>query len=174
MTAMTPEQAREANRNIRFLPADQSPDPEATDALPAMELPDGKQVYAYYDDKGVLTVSVDLEGGDPVSLRVNVMNAVVHEDILGLPDWGDLSELDKGIALVHAGKALHEGAEYAAEFYAPQYEHPLLADLTAETRSEHARETVGEVFGDTTGAEQELGSEEYERLRGLAYKSGRA
>lgn len=176
MTDSIAEQARKANSAFVFVPADQhAPDAEDdTDALPCVELPDGKQVYVYYDEQGVLNVTLDLDGGEAVSTRVHIGATTIHENILGLPEWDDLSELDKGIALVHAGKALHEGAAYATECYAPNYEHPALADLTAESRSEHARQTVGEVFGDAPDAERELGTVEYERLCGLACKSGRA
>jgi hypothetical protein len=56
-----------------------------------------------------------------------------------LPGWDDLSDLDKGAALLHIHKREWEGAEYAESDYPARYfDHPALTALPALEASRHA------------------------------------
>jgi hypothetical protein len=56
-----------------------------------------------------------------------------------LPAWADLSELDKGAALLFLSKRENEGTEYAIENYPARYfDHPALTALDDRDASEHA------------------------------------
>ena len=49
-----------------------------------------------------------------------------------LPTWAQMSDLDKGAALLHLHKREWEGADYAEENYPARYfEHPALTSLNA-------------------------------------------
>lgn len=80
-----------------------------------------------------------------------------------LPTWDEMSDLDKGAALLHDHKRDSEGADYAVENYPCRYlDDPSLTALDGEDASEHAAEVCGEdVF-------ERLGGSEYERLYDLA------
>jgi hypothetical protein len=83
-----------------------------------------------------------------------------------LPTWDQMSDLDKGAALLHLAKVENEGREYAIENYAAKYfEHPALTALNDRDASEHAATvedaSVREPF------------EEWERLYGLALDADR-
>jgi hypothetical protein len=76
-----------------------------------------------------------------------------------LPTWSEMSDLDKGAALLHDHKRESEGADYAVENYPCSYiEDPRLTALDGEDASEHAAEVCGDdIF-------ERLGGEEYHRL----------
>lgn len=80
-----------------------------------------------------------------------------------LPAWTEMSDLDKGAALLHDHKRDEEGANYAAEHYPCRYiEDPRLTALGRTEASNHAAEVVGFDVLDR------IGVEEYERLYDLA------
>ena len=56
-----------------------------------------------------------------------------------LPTWAQMSDLDKGTALLHLNKCASEGSNYAAENYPARYfDHPALTALTPEEACQHA------------------------------------
>jgi hypothetical protein len=56
-----------------------------------------------------------------------------------LPAWAEMSDLDKGAALLHLHKREYEGAEYAVENYPARYfSHPALTALSPEDACRHA------------------------------------
>lgn len=56
-----------------------------------------------------------------------------------LPTWGDLSDLDKGAALMHLHKREWEGPTYAVEHYPARFhDHPALVALDTVQASEYA------------------------------------
>lgn len=87
-----------------------------------------------------------------------------------LPVWAEMTDLDKGAALLHLHKRDWEGAEYAEDNYPARYfDHPA---LTALSRSEACRHAVSvEGDADLAGA---LGGDEYTRLYELALAADEA
>lgn len=167
--ALTAEQARAHNHGARFLPAH----PDNPETLPCIQLPDGRQCYFYYDDSGILNISVHLDGDldEDVSVQVTVGPTVVFQDITDLPAWGEMSDRDKGAALMHVAKRNNEGDTDAVENYPCIYfDDPRLTRLTANTASSHATRTVG----DTDEIVETIGQDEYERLYDIAYDADRA
>jgi hypothetical protein len=83
-----------------------------------------------------------------------------------LPAWDELSDLDKGAALLHVWKCHWEhSASYAVEHYPAEYfEHPLLTGLDSRTASRHA----SVVAGRWDDACERLGDDEVTRLYDLA------
>lgn len=56
-----------------------------------------------------------------------------------LPGWDDMSDLDRGAALLHLHKRRWEGVEYAVEEYPVRYfEHSGLLNLDPEEACDHA------------------------------------
>lgn len=56
-----------------------------------------------------------------------------------LPSWDEMTDLDKGAALMHAHKRDWEGASYAVENYPAEYfDHPALLALDERDASQHA------------------------------------
>jgi hypothetical protein len=56
-----------------------------------------------------------------------------------MPGWGEMTDLDKGAALLHLWKRDREGAEYATENYPAEYfDHPALTALDRAGASTHA------------------------------------
>jgi hypothetical protein len=56
-----------------------------------------------------------------------------------LPTWSEMSDLDKGAAILHQHKRDWEGAEYAVEHYPARYfDHPALTALDKQAASAHA------------------------------------
>jgi hypothetical protein len=85
-----------------------------------------------------------------------------------LPAWADLTDLDKGAALLHLHKREWEGDEYAIENYPARYfDHPALTALTPAQACRHAVsvEAAADDADATRGAE-------YERLYDLALDAG--
>ena len=81
-----------------------------------------------------------------------------------LPTWDEMTDLDKGAALLHLHKRDWEGADYAAENYPARYfDHPALVALGPREACRHAVSVEGaaERAGCTGGAE-------YQRLYDLA------
>jgi len=56
-----------------------------------------------------------------------------------LPTWDEMTDLDKGAALLHAWKRNWEGVSYAVEHYPAEYfDHPALLELDSKDASQHA------------------------------------
>lgn len=61
-----------------------------------------------------------------------------------LPTWHEMSDLDKGAALLHAHKRSREGSRYAVEHYPAEYfDHPALLALDEKEASAHAVKVTG-------------------------------
>lgn len=87
-----------------------------------------------------------------------------------LPTWAELTDLDKGAALLHLHKREWEGADYAVENYPARYfDHPALTGLDERAACRHAVSV--EADADRAGA---LSGDEYERLYDLALDADRA
>lgn len=84
-----------------------------------------------------------------------------------LPAWDDLSDIDKGAALMHVWKCHWEAsAPYAIQHYPARYlDHPILLGLDSRTASCHA----AAVAGRWVDACERLGDAEVERLYDLAF-----
>lgn len=79
-----------------------------------------------------------------------------------LPCWEDMTDLDKGAALLHDHKREDEGVEYAVENYPARYwNDPRLTALTPAEASAHAATVCGDDVFDR------IGGDEYERLYDL-------
>lgn len=85
---------------------------------------------------------------------------------MSLPTWNEMSDLDKGAALMHLHKRDWEGASYAVEHYPVQYFDS--AQLTGLGRREACRHAAG--FQREADA---LTPAEHERLYNLAYDEDR-
>jgi hypothetical protein len=56
-----------------------------------------------------------------------------------LPTWDEMSDLDKGAALMHAWKRYREGTSYAVAHYPVRYfDHPALLALDDKAACDHA------------------------------------
>lgn len=78
-----------------------------------------------------------------------------------LPTWSEMSDLDKGAALLHLHKREYEGAAYAVEHYPAEYfNDPRLTGLDRQAASQHAA-------GFAEDADR-LADGEYDRLYNLA------
>lgn len=86
-----------------------------------------------------------------------------------LPGWDDMSDLDKGAALLHDHKRESEGVEYAVENYPARYlDDPRLTALSPADASAHAAHVCGDdVF-------ERIGAAEHERLYDLALDAERS
>lgn len=97
-------------------------------------------------------------------IRQAVLDAVgrEHEAMMAaLPAWGDMSDLDKGAALMFLAKLENEGYEYAVENYPATYiEDPRLTALGPEDACAHAAR-----FEDVA---EDMDGDEHERLYDLA------
>jgi hypothetical protein len=81
-----------------------------------------------------------------------------------LPGWDEMTDLDKGAALLHLHKREWEGEDYAEENYPARYfDHPALTALSAPAACRHAASV--EPDADRAGATR---GSEYERLYNLA------
>lgn len=88
----------------------------------------------------------------------------------GLPSWDQMSDLDKGAALMHVWKRNREGGVYARENYPAEYiEHPDLLVLPRDEACRHA----AAVCGRNDVVQDRLGIDEWERLYNLALDEGR-
>jgi hypothetical protein len=88
-----------------------------------------------------------------------------------LPTWDEMSDLDKGAALLHLRKIEVEGREYAREHYPAGYlDDPALTALDDAASCDHAES----LFEDWEEAERTLGIAEVDRLRPLARDAGLA
>lgn len=88
-----------------------------------------------------------------------------------LPTWEQMSDLDKGAALLHLHKVEVEGTEYATSDYPAEYfDHPALTALDGESASKHARA----LFEDDADPWKALGDKEYDRLYNLALDAERS
>jgi hypothetical protein len=87
-----------------------------------------------------------------------------------LPTWDEMTDLDKGAALLHLWKCENEGTEYATEEYPAEYfDDPALIALNDEAASEHAQR----LFDNADVAWSRLGPNEYDRLYELALDADR-
>lgn len=116
----------------------------------------------------------------PLRARVHKANGShcpgSHEEVLGwleasrLPGWDDLTDLDKGAALMHVWKRHREGGPYATEHYPARYfDHSELVQLDERTASRHA----ACVAGRWVEAVERLGGGEVQRLYDLALDADR-
>ena len=81
-----------------------------------------------------------------------------------LPAWAEMTDLDKGAALLHLHKRDWEGEDYAEENYPARYfDHPALTALSAREACRHAVSVEDDA--ERAGA---LGGDEYMRLYDLA------
>jgi hypothetical protein len=88
-----------------------------------------------------------------------------------LPTWDEMSDLDKGAALLHLRKVTTEGKGYATENYPAEYfDHSALTALDEKTASRHARGLFAR--GDYEAFEV-LGEDEYARLYDAALDADR-
>lgn len=63
-----------------------------------------------------------------------------------LPAWREMSDLDKGAALLHLHKQGWEGAEYAIEKHPARYfDHPALTALSETDACRHAMSVEADV-----------------------------
>jgi hypothetical protein len=82
---------------------------------------------------------------------------------IALPAWDEMSDLDKGAALLHNHERDEEGVGYATEHYPCRYiDDPRLIALDRIDASNHAAEVCG------SDAFNRLGDDEYMRLYELA------
>lgn len=64
-----------------------------------------------------------------------------------LPGWDEMTDLDKGAALLHLHKRGWEGADYAVENYPARYfDHPVLVALPPEESSAHAASLAADSY----------------------------
>ena len=88
----------------------------------------------------------------------------------GLPGWGELSDLDKGMALIHLHVREGEGEAVAEEDYPARFfDHPALVALTPLAASRHAAS-----LGTAEGMYTTLGEAEFDRLYDAALTADRA
>jgi hypothetical protein len=86
-----------------------------------------------------------------------------------LPTWAEMTDLDKGAALLHLHKREWEGADYAIENYPAEYfDHPALVALSPLQACRHAASVEDDA--DDAGM---LGGDEYRRLYDLALDADR-
>lgn len=89
----------------------------------------------------------------------------------GLPAWDDMTDLDRGVALMFVWKAKREGSGYARENYPARYvDHPVLTGLDVSEACRHARQ----VAGTWREAGERLGDDEKQRLYDLALNHDRS
>lgn len=88
-------------------------------------------------------------------------------DATGLPSWDDMSDLDRGAALMFVWKVKREADyAYARDNYPARYsDHPILRDLDVHTTCRHARY----VAGTWDEAKDRLGADEAQRLYDLTH-----
>lgn len=92
-------------------------------------------------------------------------------DTKSLPTWDDMSDLDKGAALMHLHKQEWEGQEYAIENYPARYfDDPVLLALSPADACAHAESLAGKYGTGVPGLEPD----ESERLYDLALDADRA
>lgn len=85
---------------------------------------------------------------------------------IGLPTWDEMSDLDKGAALLHLHKRDWEGVEYAiAEYAAEYFDDERLTGLSRQDASAHAVQVCG---GDVDAFTDRIGSDQFVRLYDLA------
>lgn len=84
-----------------------------------------------------------------------------------LPTWNEMSDLDKGAALLHAWKRDREGSSYAVEHYPARYfDHPALLALDEKAACHHAAKA--------TKGWRDLDVTEFDRLYDDALAADRA
>jgi hypothetical protein len=87
-----------------------------------------------------------------------------------LPTWEELTDLDKGAALIYLAKAYDEPS-YARKHYPPRYlDHPALTALSRRDACDHADGLFDD--GIDTAVDQ-LGEDEIDRLCDLAMAATR-
>lgn len=88
-----------------------------------------------------------------------------------VPTWEQMSDLDKGAALLHMHKVEREGREYAEAEYPCRYlDNPQLVALDGLAASWHAQR----VTVTNTAIFERIGDDEYFRLYDLALDADRA
>lgn len=92
------------------------------------------------------------------------------QNAVPLPSWEQMTDLDKGAAVLHVRTRVSEGASYAEEHYPCRYfDDPTLTALDVEEACEHAVKVTG---GDNA-VWHLLGADEYHRLYDMALEAGR-
>jgi hypothetical protein len=135
-------------------------------AEPAPELVRAMGVIAAYEDYARRMTIPDATARAALRERHGLENQSMTGTSSTLPQWDDLSDLDRGAALLHIHKRDYEGREYAIENYPARYfDHPALTALDAIDASDHAATL------ETTALDLEPG--EYERLYDLALAADR-
>jgi hypothetical protein len=93
----------------------------------------------------------------------------------GLPGWAQMTDLDKGAALLHLHKRQWEGADYAESDYPARYlENPALVALAPAEACRHAVSVKPDAYEALFAAKGALGPAEYDRLYDLALAADRA
>jgi hypothetical protein len=80
MSQLTAAQARMLTLGAMFLPADPA---DYENTRPCIQLPDGRQCYFYYDEGGVLRISVHLDGdagSEDAPVKITVGGTVVYAE----------------------------------------------------------------------------------------------
>ena len=87
-----------------------------------------------------------------------------------LPTWGELSDLDKGAALLHLWKKDWEGDRYARREYPAKF----LADERLRALNRDQANDYADSLGDYASLCEQLGQEEADRLYDLALEHERS
>ena len=91
-------------------------------------------------------------------------------DAAGLPSWEEMTDLDRGSALMFVWKRQREGYAYARDNYPARYvDHPVLSGLDVQEACRHASAVAGS-WGE---AKERLGVDELDRLYDLALNAER-
>jgi hypothetical protein len=128
-----------------------------------------------YDDQSAWVCSH--EAGKYIQSDLTLVE-VVHDEgraqmLRTLPAWTELSDRDKGEALMHAWKVGQEGREYARENYSATFrDHPVLRQLTSDDACDYV-DSLGIDLTDSAAVligadESSLPWTEYQRLHDLA------
>lgn len=106
-------------------------------------------------------------GNEPLPAVRATVHRLATEEPADLPTWSDLSDLDKGAALLHLHKREWEGGDYAEEHYPARFfDHPALCAMWPVEASRFAT-----TFEDDA---ENLPADEHARLYNLALGTGRA
>ncbi|MEU8310458.1 hypothetical protein AB0C84_43530 [Actinomadura sp. NPDC048955] len=163
MSTAEPDDAIAPNTAVVFVPAD----PHDPTTYPSLLMPDGRRCAVFEDRYGVLNIAIsrDRSTADPPaeigSIRLTVGKLVVHEDLVDLPGWDEMSDYDRGWALLHVYERDKRGTQHALTYSAPRFaDDPRLSSLSAEAASAHATKIVST----TDEIIETIGEDEYDRL----------
>jgi hypothetical protein len=128
-----------------------------------------------YDDQSAWICSHE---GSKYSQSDLTLVEVVHDEgraqmLRTLPGWGDLTDIDRGAALLYASAVSNEGHEYACENYPARFrDHPILTQLRPHEACNYV-DSLGIDLNDSAAVligadESSLSWDEYRRLYDLA------